>query len=162
MQGLAGWGRWRKAAVTAGAIGLLAVTFMGNSGLTSAMLGGNQSANLASGGEGYERYYVSAPELTSESWLGSVVHPGQIVYADSYGWLRVVAMTGLDQNVFTDITPLALNNHAWIYATRANVIDHQARAVYGQAHAIYRFPSPFLDENYNLVYTDGSSEVFHR
>jgi hypothetical protein len=27
---------------------------------------------------------------------------------------------------------------------------------------VYVYPSRFLRENYNLVYTDGSSEVFHR
>ena len=61
-----------------------------------------------------------------------------------------------------DLTPLTLNQSAWVYASRTNVIEGRAFAVFNGLFASYAFPATFLDENYNLVYTNGSSEVFHR
>jgi uncharacterized membrane protein len=163
MQGLAGRGRLRRFGVLTLAIGLLGVIFMGNSGLTNAIVGGSLDTNLANSGEDFERFYVSAPELASASWLGAEVRPGQLVYADEYGRLRLATVMAPTEGVLTDITPLTLNKHAWVYASRTNVVNHSARAVYGNSeYVVYLFPSAFLDQNYNLVYTDGSSEVFHR
>jgi uncharacterized membrane protein len=163
LQGLAGRSRLRRLGVLAVAIGLIGVIFMGNSGLTNAIVGGDLDTNLANSGEDFERFYVSAPELASASWLAAEVRAGQLVYADEYGRLRLAAVTGLTHGVLTDITPLTLNKHAWVYASRTNVVNHSARATFGNSdYVIYAFPSAFLDQNYNLVYTDGSSEVFHR
>jgi len=41
-------------------------------------------------------------------------------------------------------------------------IDGRGRAQFNGDDVVYVFPSRFLRDNYNLVYTDGSSEVFHR
>jgi hypothetical protein len=60
------------------------------------------------------------------------------------------------------VTPLTLNDHAWVYASRTNVIDRQAYVYYGERFVSYVFPLKFLNANFNLVYTNGSSEVFHR
>jgi hypothetical protein len=49
-----------------------------------------------------------------------------------------------------------------VYATRTNVVDGRAFALYQQHLATYVFPERFLADNYDLVYTNGSSEVFHR
>jgi hypothetical protein len=60
------------------------------------------------------------------------------------------------------VTPQTLNDHAWVYASRTNITDRQAFALYDEHLATYAFPAEFLDANYDLVYTNGSSEVFHR
>jgi hypothetical protein len=65
--------------------------------------------------------------------------------------------------LYNDVTPLTINQHAWIYADRSNVIDGRARALFdNQNTVIYIFSADFLNANYDLVYSDGSSEVFHR
>jgi hypothetical protein len=112
----------------------------------------------------FERFYTTAPELASAQWLGNAVlgRPGQLVYADEYGQLPLAAVTGLQQGLFLDLTPATLNRHAWVYASRSNIVNGRAFALYNDHLATYAFPSGFLDANYDLVYTDGSSEVFHR
>ena len=103
---------------------------------------------------------MTASELASAQWLGNAVAPGQLVYADRYAQLPVVAMTGITPLV--DVTPLTLNQQAWVYASVSNVIDGRARALFNENSVTYVFPADFLDANYDIVYTDGSSEVFHR
>jgi len=154
--------RWWGAGVLALTIASLVVIVAGTSGLAGAFLGGGTPGNLANSGEDFERYYVTAPELTSATWLGQAMRPGQFVYADRYAGLRLIAMTGLVQGVFSDVTPMTISQNGWVYASRANTVDRQARALYDNQFASYVFPYRFLDANYDTVFTDGSSEVFYR
>ena len=142
----------------------LAVLFINTTYLTGVVLGGGTSDNVANNGEAFEELYRTAPELASAQWLGKAVQPGQLVYADEYAQLPLGAVTGMSpaHGLITDLTPLTLNQHAWVYADRTNVIYGRAFALYKRNLATYVFPSGFLDINYDLVYTDGSSEVFHR
>jgi uncharacterized membrane protein len=162
LQALAGQRKLRQAAaVTAGAA-LIAAIFVPSNGLSAAVLGGGTATNLANSGNDYEQFYVTAPELSSATWLGTQLRSGQLVYTDEYGQLPLVSMTGISAGLLLDVTPQTLDQHAWVYATPTNVLLGQAHSSF-EGHSIsYVFPSRFLNANYNLVYTNGSSEVYHR
>ena len=162
VQRLAGRRRWRQAGAAVVAAAALTVMFLTTSGLAGVLLGGGTATNLANSGEDFERYYVTAPELSSARWLGAAVRPGQLVYADRYAQLPLDAVAGINRGLLGDVTPLTISQHAWVYASRANVVDGRGRALYDDHTVTYVFPAAFLDANYDLVYTDGSSEVFHR
>jgi uncharacterized membrane protein len=132
------------------------------SGLIGAVLGGGTATNLANSGEDYERFYRTNQELAAASWLGSKVRSGQFVYADRYAELALTAMTELGPTVVQDVTPLTIDQHAWIYASTSNIVNGRARAVFENYSIYYTFPIQFLDENFDIVYSDGASEVFHR
>jgi uncharacterized membrane protein len=147
------------------AAGSLASLFIGSSGLLGIALGGGVATNLANSGEDYERFYMATPELAAAQWLGGKIRNGQLLYADRYAQLSLVAMTGIGSDSDTligDITPLTLSSHAWIFASQTNVVDGRARALFDNHTVTYTFPEQFLVTNYNLVYTNGSSEVFNR
>jgi uncharacterized membrane protein len=162
MQSFAGIRKERQTRVLAVTVACLAVVLVNTTYLVGAVLGGEISANLANSGAAFEYFYITAPELASAQWLADAVRPGQLVYTDEYGQLPVAAVTGMQQGLFLDLTPLTLNQHAWIYASRTNVTDDRAFALYNEHLATYVFPADFLSANYDLVYTNGSSEVFHR
>jgi uncharacterized membrane protein len=162
VQRLAGQRRWRQAGAAVVAAAALTVMFLTTSGLAGVLLGGGTATNLANSGEDFERYYITAPELASARWLGRAVRPGQLVYADRYAQLPLDAVAGINRGLVGDVTPLTISQHAWVYASRANVVDGRGRALYDDHTVTYAFPAAFLDANYDLVYTDGSSEVFHR
>jgi hypothetical protein len=69
---------------------------------------------------------------------------------------------GTNLKLTGDVTPLTLNQHAWVYASRTNVIDRAAEVSFNNSLVTYMFPAGFLNAYYDLVYTNGSSEVFHR
>jgi uncharacterized membrane protein len=154
--------RWLPAAAAGVVSASLTLIFIGSSGLAGAALGGGTATNLASSGEDYERFYITAPELTAARWLGATVQPGQLVYADRYAQLPLIAVTGIGRGLMLDVTPMTLDQHAWVYADTTNVVDRRGRAQFDGDDVVYVFPSRFLHDNYNLVYTNGSSEVFHR
>ena len=167
MQCLAGWRPKLQASILAVAAASLTIIFICASGLADVLVGGGTlnggtAVNLANSGEDFNRYYVTAPELASSRWLGEAVQPAQFVYADRYAQLRLYAANGTNLNLIGDVTPLTLNQHAWVYAGRTNVVDHIAETVFDNRTVTYGFPARFLNANYDLVYTNGSSEVFHR
>lgn len=139
----------------------ICVMFFYSTGVNYVFFGGGASANLANDGEAFERFYMTPQELMSARWLGEHFSNGQLVYSDEYGQLRIHAETGITNGLLTDIVPAVLDQNAWIYASRANIIDHQARGFYQGHLAKYVFPIQFISTHYNLVFTDGESELFH-
>jgi uncharacterized membrane protein len=163
MERLAGRRKWLSSATLCVALLSLIAIFAANSGVANVLLGGEVDTNLSNTGDDAERYDVTVGDLAAASWLGKAVMPGQIVYADRYGQLELSAVTGLVNGVLTDVTPLTLNQHAWIFASTTNVREHRARALYGsESIATYVFPNLFINQNYDLVYDNGSAEVFDR
>lgn len=160
MEWLSGVTKWRQVTVVAVAAAAIAVLVASNSGLAGAALGGGTGTNLANSGGDYSFFDMSAPELAAASWLGKAAPPGQLIYADRYAQLRLLAMNGSRAGMLSDVTPLTLDQHAWIYADRTNVVERTGMAFFDNESASYAFPFPFLDANYNLVYSDGTSEVF--
>lgn len=140
----------------------LTVIFFNTTYLINALIGGGAGIDLANNGAAYEFYYRTAAELASAEWLGKAVKPGQLVYADEYAQLPIDALTDIREGLLLDVTPLTINQHAWVYASRTNVIDGQAFAHFNSYVVNYVFPYRFLKANFDLVYTDGSSEVFHK
>jgi hypothetical protein len=131
--------------------------------LLQAILGGSVQSNLANSGEDYERFARTPQELAAASWLGTQVRPGQEpIYADRYAQLPLAAVTDLGGSLIQDVTPLTINQNAWIYASSADVIDGRGRVAFNNYLVTYAFPAEFLNQNFNLVFSDGGSEVFNR
>jgi uncharacterized membrane protein len=154
--------RQRRGYAAVLAVACLAVIFVNTSGLVAELLGGGVSDTLANSGTAYQYFYETAQELSSARWLGSVVQPGQLVYADEYAQLPIDAVTTINRGLLLDVSPLTLNQHAWVYASTTNVVDRRAFALYQLKLASYVFPYLFLDSHYDTVFTDGTSEVFYR
>jgi len=151
-----------SSAVSVAAAALIVVIFATSNGLVGAILGGGTATNLANSGNDYEQFYVTPEELASAAWLGGQVRAGELVYTDVYGQLPLVTVTRISSGLLFDVTPETLSNHAWVYASRTNVVDGQAHASFNNYSVVYVYPTNFLNSNYNLVYTNGSSKVYHR
>ncbi len=155
------WKSSRPAVLTVCAAGV-ALFFASSSGLSAVALGGGTATNLANRFDDYQEFDVTTQEIASASWVNRAAPPGQLMYADPYGQLRLSIVAGHRSRVLSDITPETLDQHAWVYADRTNTVDNIARSQTGNHVATYAFPKRFLDANFNLVYTNGTSEVFHR
>lgn len=150
-------------AVLTGTSAALALLFANSSGLVGAALGGGTAVNLSNSGEDFQRFYMTTPELASASWLGGMAHPGELVYADRYAQLRLLAATEIpSRSMIVDVTPGTISQHAWVYASESNIVDRRGRALWNNHVISYVYPSTFLVDNYDVVFTDGASEVFYR
>ncbi len=151
-----GWGRILAGVILAGFVGLM---FAYQLGLTSLVVGGGTSLNLAQRGEDYERLYMTRAELAGAAWA-STESQARLLYADPYGQLRISAASGV--TALNLVTPQTLDHHAWLYGTRTNVVLGQARGSIENFEAVYRWPRDFLASWFDTVYTDGDSAVYHR
>ncbi|MQY02892.1 hypothetical protein [Actinomadura macrotermitis] len=148
-----------------GAVATAVLTiFLKTSGLSTLALGGTPGTQLAARGEDYERFYEHDAELAAAHWLGlRIAGTDDMVYSDRYGQIRLYTQIGAGRpGMMTDLAPAALNREAWIYATRVNVVQGRARSSVNGSLATYAFPAAFIRDNYDLVYTNGASEVYHR
>ena len=162
MERFAGALKVRQTRILQAAAICLMIVFFNSTYMISVVFGGQTSVNLANSGPAFEYFYTTRPEIASAQWLGENIQPGQLVYSDEYGQVPIAATIGIQQGFFADLTPLTLNQNAWIYASRSNTINGLAFALFHNHIATYVFPYRFLISHYNLVYTNGSSEVFHR
>jgi hypothetical protein len=135
---------------------------VGTSGLAGAAVGGGVPGNLSARGEDHERFYVVEPELAAARWLGAARPPEALLYADRYGQLRIISQLGPSAGLLLDVTPRTLDRDAWVYASATNTVAGRARGVSGGRSSTYAFPRPFLAGRYDLVYANGSAEVFRR
>ncbi|WP_157431602.1 hypothetical protein [Actinomadura hibisca] len=138
--------------------------FVKTSGLSATVLGGGRGTNLAADGEDYERFYQHNGEMAAAGWLAARLAGNQdMVYADRYGQIRLFTQIGAWRpGMVTDLAPRALHRTGWIYATRVNVVNGRARSGMDGKLATYAFPAQFIRGHYDLVYTNGTSEVYHR
>jgi uncharacterized membrane protein len=146
------------------AVASLVVFMLDTGGLLGATFGGGTATNLANSGEDFERYDSTLANLASARWLGQQVKPGQLIYADRYAQLPLMEATGIGGSAVNgDLTPLTINQHAWIYADQTNVVDGRGRALYENYYYVtYQFPTSFLNSDFDVVYTNGTSKVYYQ
>lgn len=154
--------KWSRPLILGGCSAALGLYLVGTTGFSDAILGGATQSNLANNYSDYQMFVVNSQDLASAAWLTDEATPGQITESDAYGELRLIAVAGSRSGMLTDVTPETTDAHAWVYATRVNLVDNVTNADTEGYSASYAFPKLFLDSNFNVVYTNGTSEVFHR
>lgn len=162
LQATAGSGRRRQLAVLAASTAAVLLLLAYSTEVTRAVFGGGTDTNLANAGQDYDQFDMSSQEVAAAAWLGEQSRAGQLIYADTYAELRLLAVDGARPGMLTDVTPLTINQQAWIYASRMNVVDHTGMAFFNNDAVSFAYPLAFLQSNYDLVYTDGTSEVYYR
>jgi hypothetical protein len=128
-------------------------------GLLDVVLGGGTSFNLSQAGEDFERQYMTPAGLAGARWV-EVEGGAGIIQSDRYGQLRIQAADG--RTVLTNLTPETTDRNAWVYGYRTNVVLGRARGAVGNISSIYRWPERFLSQNFDIVFDDHDSKVYHR
>jgi uncharacterized membrane protein len=152
----------RRAIVLAATAAAVAVILFNTSSLAGAVFGGGTATNLANSGADYDQFAMTTPELAAARWLATAARPGELIYADRYAQLRMITVVGNRSAMLSDVTPLTLDQGAWVYADRTNVVERTGLAYFNGQSAAFAFPFGFLDANFDLVYSNGTSQVFFR
>jgi len=141
---------------------VLLVAFVSNSGLATPVTGGDPPFILYNNGEDHARLYTTEQEEFTAQWLASAVPKQRIIYADYYAQLRLDQFTDLRTAVFNDVTPRTIDRNAWIFASTTNVVGDRTWGQTNSGVLDLVFPSRFLDQYFNVVYSTGSTAVFNR
>jgi uncharacterized membrane protein len=142
-----------------GALLALAVLYVSNTGVAALLIGGGTSLNLSQSGEDFDRLYPTADDIAGAVWVNDTTR-SPLLYADRYGQLRLYQAAG--RGALQEVTPRTLDRSAWIYATSVNIVQGQARGQVDSYSVTYAWPRAFIDRYFNTVFSDGTSEVFHR
>ena len=141
---------------------MLLVAFVGNSRVDAPVVGGDPPFLMYNSGADYASYYPSKQEEATAQWLAAVLPRQHLIYADYYGQLRLDQFTSLRTAVFNDLTPRTIAGHAWIFASTTNIVRHLTWGMSSSGVLEIAFPAIFLDQYFNVVYSTGTTAVFHR
>jgi hypothetical protein len=74
--------------------------------------------------------------------------------------LRLESFTSIDHGVLKDVSPYILDIYGYVFANYSNVTNGIARANYNAIPAMYSFPFDFLNDNKNIIYSNGKSVIY--
>jgi uncharacterized membrane protein len=133
-------------------------------GVMPQILGGYQAQlNLNNSGTYYNDYYVHPQEIEALQWLGGQpgTEPAGVQAENIVETYFFYAPNSIDgrQDV-TDIYPTLLRKGSWVLLGYATV--HTGIAIAGEDGDTvpYKYPVKALSENMNLVFNNGSAEIY--
>lgn len=140
---------------------VILLLFVSTSGLANQFFGGNAYLQLNNFGEFYDRYYFHDSEKKSLLWLSNNYDNTRFVYADNYAYLKFLPFSTITKNVMLDIIPPVIDKNAYVYSSFSNTNNGIATSFNKSLLEIsYNYPNEFLDNNKNVIYSNGDSIIF--
>jgi uncharacterized membrane protein len=137
----------------------LILYFFAFSGFSNQLIGDNTAfSNLNNLGQSYETEYISISEINSISWL-SDNEIGKTFYAGIENRNAIVSF-GILPYPNWRIYPSALKKDSYVYAGNIEVYTGKTFTALSGSSIGYNFPTEFLNENKNIIYNNGGSEIF--
>lgn len=158
----------RRAPIGAAGAGL--VFYLSLTGVLPQLTGGYPAQlHLNNAGRYYDVYYLHPGEVQGIAWLDRVAGRTDVqaeIETDRYTLNRVQARlgtrlgTGLSTRPIDDIYPTLLRRDAYVFLGYATVHKGQATVVYAGDLITYDYPMPVLASAKDLIYTNGSAQIF--
>jgi hypothetical protein len=125
------------------------------------IIGGSPTYTMSTFGEDAQRFLVSQPEIAGATWLRSQTTSHMLVEADRFGSVALLAVPP-PAPVLSQIAPQGVARFAWVYTTPTNNVLGVARGGASTfSVATIKFPQVFFDTRLVLVYSNGSTRVYH-
>ena len=140
-------------------LAIILLSFFYSSGLVSQFFGGDAYIILSNFGKEYDEFYTLDAEVKSAQWLARNSIPEASVSADIVAQLRLSGYAKMD-NVNQNLFPVSIDKEAYVYLSNTNLTRQTAFATSGVHHVGYNAPTQFLNDNKNLIYSNGESAIF--
>ena len=146
------------AGVVAIAVGIAVLT---STGLVSLLEVHQQlPAPYSSSGEQVARLLTPA-DLAAAQWVSLNRTPKEFVQADRVGALALDDYGFNDRlNFFTSLDPYIVDNSAWLFAYRTNVVLGSARGGNNAQTGVFVFPAAYFSSMRPTLYTSGTDLVY--
>ena len=140
--------------------GILLFFFVILSGLIPELTGGARPLlPLNNYGFYYDAYYAHAQEISSINWLGGNANLNDPIQSDAY-FSNIKIITYSNLAPLTGLFPATIQRNSYVYLnynnakTQTVIQDLDGNLVY------YHFPLSFLNNNKDLIYNNGGSEIY--
>lgn len=141
----------------------VAVLTFGAYGLDALFFGGDAPGSLSATDWNAQNFTVSTPELATAVWLrDSLNSPYDVVQTDFAGQIVLLSEPGA-YHVVPEIVPPEIDSGSYIYLSTANLVDGYsvAEAGNGAYSTMYRTPTGFFNQSFNVVYSTGVTRIYH-
>jgi uncharacterized membrane protein len=129
-------------------------------GLGTLLAGGQPPGSLTADGVNAEDFTVSTQELATAVWLREHVTSPDIVQSDLFGQLALLSEPG-SYDLISEIVPPEVDSSAYIYLTPVNLFNGLSQAGTSVYQTSYRSNVRFFNRNFYVVYSTGSTRVYH-
>ncbi len=141
------------------------VLFFYSSAFIPQLFGGNLALlHLNNNGIYYDKYLIKAAEVYGVEWLGGIA----TINSDSANGVKLEIQTD-GHNKFaslappdarTNIFPGLIRKESYVFLSSSVVTKQRATAVQGDDAVTYKYPIQFLDDNKNLIYSNGVVKIY--
>lgn len=143
----------------------LALTLVASlTGLLPRLLGGYPpQLSLSNSGLYHDLYYTQAPEADGMRWLAeaAAAAPGQAtIVSDRYTLRRLAPELETDPATTDGFFPTRLTDDSFVFLSAATAGEGRAAVSVGGDLVQYRYPVRLLNRDKDLVYDNGTAEVF--
>lgn len=137
---------------------LTLVCMISTTGVLTGLLGGyTAQLNLSNAGDYYDNYYVHDSEVAASRWL--ITHSdGAQVHLDDDTFQKLNNIVPLDRG--GDIMPSLVSRNSYVLLGYRNTHHRQAQFNFNGDNMTYSYPTKFLDDQKDLLYTNGSSRMY--
>ena len=146
-------------AVVVAVVGVFAVWA---TGLGTLLFGGTPPGSLSAKGVNAQQFTVSTTELETAIWLRDHAGYRNVVQTDPFGQLVLLSEPG-KYKMLDEIVPKEVDVASYIYLSTVNLINNRTQAETGDfAYAsVYQSTISFFNRNFYIVYSTGSTRVYH-
>ena len=102
----------------------------------------------------YDAYYVHKSDVLAIVWLSKSNVNNDPVEANLHDTNKL--LTYGDVNALSDFFPPVIRKNAYVYLDTSNV----RVVLIGENVIVYNSPKKFLDDNKNLVYSNGKDNIY--
>ncbi len=131
-------------------------------GLGTLVFGGVPPGSLTAHGVNAQDFTVSSSEFATAVWVRNHVGAGSVVQTDEYGQI-VMLSEPANYDLLDEIVPTETGRDSYIYLSAPNLVNGltTVTAAGGNLYATYRTTTSFFNRNFNVVYSTGSTRVYH-
>ncbi len=131
-------------------------------GLGTLFFGGFPPGSLTARGLNAQQFTVSTTEFATAGWLRSHTNSQDVVQTDLFGQLVLLSQPG-KYLLVDEILPPEVDVESYIYVSTPILDDDntQAETSDGSYYTDYRSNVPFFNRNFYVVYSTGSTRVYH-
>jgi hypothetical protein len=129
------------------------INLTGALSLVPQLVGGSPSAAHASMGEEYERHATA-------TWIADRDDDPLLVATDRYGGIVLLSTPRGRIASSPTIVPSGVDVRAYVYASRANIVEGRARGKEGDRFAIFSFPFEYFAATRATVYATEETRVY--
>lgn len=134
-----------------------------NMGFLIDISGGVPTLNLYNTGFAYDAFYTHENEIYSLTWLKNNNQAGTI-YMDPQSELKYYAYGKPNINIKDKVIPIFMTKSSYVYSSYTNTVKKinflDVREKYNKGVISFNYPTIFLNDSKNKIYSNGMSEVY--